>query len=134
MSTALTPMQLALAKRAAAAALAENMDIYFPHTVQGMLAEDARAAALIASNLQDEIDAGDAEPAPTQPAQPAPSKPAVQARPEVLAALAKMRAKQDALEQAPSKPAPAPQQTHASVSLQHAYWHSVPSSHQQPPC
>lgn len=102
MSTALTPMQLALAKRAAAQATAAS-------TVEQ--AGEPRSVRLGgASHPTQEASASDPKQPAQQPA-PAPSKPAVQARPEVLAALAKMRAKQDALEQAPSKPAPAPQQT-----------------------
>ena len=91
MSATLTPMQLALAKRAAQR-LGEAS-----HPTQEASASDPLCPP-------------PAQPAPAVP-QPVPSKPQVQARPEVLAALAKMRAKQDALEQAPSKPAPAPQQT-----------------------
>ena len=103
MSTALTPMQLALAKRAAAQATAAS-------TVEQ--AGEPRSVRLGgASHPTQEASASDPKQPAQQPAQPAPSKPAVQARPEVLAALAKMRAKQDALEQAPSKPAHAPQQT-----------------------
>ncbi len=111
MSTALTPMQLALAKRAAATQPPAQRLGGASHPTQEAAASDPK---LPAPQLQPEpalCPPPPAQPAPAQPAPAVPSKQAVQARPEVLAALAKMRAKQDALEQAPSKPAPAPQQT-----------------------
>lgn len=88
MSTALTPMQLALAKRAAQAA----------------------AQAATAQPAGGTQGAGSAKPsrsqeAPVQAPEPAPK---LNARPEVLAALAKMRAKQAEQAPAPQQPAPSP--------------------------
>lgn len=91
---ALTPMQLALAKRAAAQRLGEAS-----HPTQEASASDPLCQPAL-------VPTAPAKPA-SEPAQPVPAPSKVQARPEVLAALAKLRAPQPAPQPAPT-PVPNP--------------------------